>query len=298
MWCWAATGSTGCELIWRYDDFVVRFAGLIALLGVSVLAQAPLRPSFEAATVKLNPNCGERRGRGGGIYAGGFNASCITMRTLIQTAYGLPGYGRWNPRQIEVSGGPAWLDSEVYDVAAKGEVGASVEHGKEMLRTLLEDRCKLMHHRVSKEIPVYALTVAKGGPKMKAPIAGSCRPNAIDNFLAGPAPDAQVAPLCGWTSTMRNGALTVKTGLGVTMEQFAIGMLATLDRAVANRTGLAGIFDIHLSYASDDGVSRDWMLDGPSIFSAVQNQLGLKLSPDKGSVELLAIDSVERPSEN
>jgi uncharacterized protein (TIGR03435 family) len=143
---------------------------------------------------------------------------------------------------------------------------------------------------------------------MKAPAVGSCRPNPIDNLLAVSGPGGQAVLTCGWTSTMRNGALTVKTGLGVTMDEFAIGMLATLDRAVVNRTGLVGIFDIHLSYASDGAVSGDGTPDspvgvaptpdGPSVFSAVQDQLGLKLSPDKGSVDVLVIDSIGRPSEN
>ena len=275
---------------------------------------SPTRPAFEVASIKLNDACAGRRGRGGGFSPNGYSTSCIPLRVLIRIAYGKPAYGLANPRQLEVLGGPAWLDSEVYDVIAKGPDGASLDRTFDMIQTLLEDRCKLKVHKERREAPVYSLTVAKGGPKIRETKAGTCRPHSLGNLqpVEPGATESALLP-CGWTSSTPNGGDVTKIGLGVTMDQLADGMLASLDRPVINRTGLVGIFDIHLVYALDMATPGQSRLDGassptpiplapdptaPSIFSAIQQQLGLKLVSDKGLVEVLVIDHVEKPSAN
>jgi uncharacterized protein (TIGR03435 family) len=275
---------------------------------------SPARPAFEVASIKLNNACDGRHGRGGGFSPGGYSTSCVPLRVLIRIAYGKPAYGLANPRQIEVLGGPAWLDSEEYDVVAKGTNVASLDRAFDMLQTLLEDRCKLKIHKETRQVPVYSLTVAQGGSKMRPTKSGTCRPHAIGNHTPAEPVAGQPDLLpCGYTSTIPNGGNVTKTGLGVTMDQLAGGMLASLDRPVMNRTGLTGMFDIHLVYVLDTATPAQSRLDGadsprpapsamdptgPSVFAAVQKQLGLKLASDKGPVEVLVIDRVEKPSAN
>ena len=205
---------------------------------------------------------------------------------------------------MEVLGGPAWLDSEVYDIVAKGTNVATLNQAFDMLQTLLEDRCKLKVHKETREVPVYSLTVANRGPKMQPTQVGSCRALDIQNLkptepLAG---ESDLQP-CGYTSTTPSGASITKTGVGVTMDQFAGGMLASLDRPVIDRTGLKGMFNIHLTYAPVTETPTQPSQDpaGPSIFTAVQQQLGLKLAlrQTEGPVEVLVpIDRMEKPSAN
>lgn len=258
------------------------------------------RPAFDVASFKLNSACGGRHGRGGGFSPGGYSTSCVPLRVLIRLAYGKAVYGLWNPRP-EIAGGPAWLDSELYDIAAKGANVASIDRAFDMLQTLLEDRCKLKIHKETREVPVYSLTVAKGGPKMKATKAGNCAAQNFRNLRpAEPvAGEPNLLP-CGYTSTT-NGANVTRTGLGVTMDQLACGMLTSLDRPVVNRTGLTGMFDVRLVYAPDPPAATQSSAQepaGPSIFAAIQQQLGLKLASDKGPVEVFVIDHVEKPSAN
>jgi uncharacterized protein (TIGR03435 family) len=297
----------------RSFAFVTVAVAALLITRPSHAQPGPTRPAFEVASIKLNNACDGRRGRGGGFSPGGYSTSCVPLRVLIRIAYGKPAYGLANPRQTEVLGGPAWLDSELYDIVAKGTNVASLDRAFDMLQTLLEDRCKLKIHKETREVPVYSLTVAKGGPKMQPTKAGTCRPHDFQNLKpAEPVGgDTDLLP-CGYTSTVNGGNVT-KTGLGVTMDQLAGGMLASLDRPVMNRTGLTGMFDVHLVYAPDPATLAQPRLGGAdsprpapsapdpagqSIFTAVQKQLGLNLAPDKGSAEVLIIDHVEKPSAN
>jgi uncharacterized protein (TIGR03435 family) len=301
--------SSGCSIA-----FVTLAVVPLLVAGRSQAQPSPQRPAFDVASIKLDNNCGARRGRGGGFSPVGYSTSCVPLRVLIRIAYGRPKYGLANPRQTEVLGGPEWLDSEVYDIAGKGTKVASLGRVFDMLQTLLEERCKLKIHTETREVPIYALTVAKGGIKMQATKAGTCRPYDTANLLSeervSGEPDLQP---CGYTTTLPNGGNVKKTGLGVTMDQLAGGMLASLDRPVVNRTGLTGMFDIHVAYALDTAATAQPRAGGadspgpelsapdptgPSVFTALQEQLGLKLASDKGPVEVLVIDHVERPSAN
>ena len=295
--------------------FAFTTLGVFALrYGAKPVATELDRPAFEVASIKLDTSCGERRGRGGGFSPAGYSTSCVPLRVLIRIAYGKPVYGLANPRQIEVLGGPTWLDSEVYDISAKGANMTSLNRAIEMLQSLLEERCKLKVHKETQEAPIYLLRLAKAGPKIQPTKPGTCRPHVIGDLQPGERlanqPDLQ--PFGYTTSDINRGNVT-KTGLGVTMDQLAAGMLASLDRPVVNRTGLTGMFDIHLVYALDTATQAQPRADGvdspvptvsapdpvgPSVFGAVQDQLGLKLVSGKGQVEVLIIDHVEKPSAN
>jgi uncharacterized protein (TIGR03435 family) len=172
-----------------------------------------------------------------------------------------------------------------------------------MLQALLEDRFGLKIHRETREVPVYALTVAKGGPKLRPFQEGSCTP--FDLTKSFPAPGDK--PLCKLMMGSGTPQNRKDEGHGLSLDEFAKALIMSnsLDRPVINKTGIAGTFDFHLEYALDD-TSPLFRRDpgdpsdpgGPSIFTALQQQLGLKLEPAKGPGEFLVIDRVETPSAN
>jgi uncharacterized protein (TIGR03435 family) len=205
---------------------------------------------------------------------------------------------------IQVLGAPAWIDSDPFDITAKAD-NASVElmYGP-MLQMLLEDRFSLKIHRATRELPVYTLTVARGGLKMQPTRPESCTPVDLKHISPRSPTDRPPNDLCGRASYGRNGPNKTVDAWGVTMAQFAAVTLSRvdLDRSVVDRTGLAGQFDIHLEFAPEIGAGNtggDSPAElGPSLFTALQEQLGLKLSPDKAPVEVLVVDHIEKPSGN
>jgi uncharacterized protein (TIGR03435 family) len=183
----------------------------------------------------------------------------ITTKSLIAYAYDV--------REFQISGGPRWLESDQYDIIAKPQGDTNGQRIMAMTRNLLADRFRLKLHRESKEIPVLALAVAKGGPKLQPSVAQG---------------------------------LEVRGGEGrLTARKITMGMMAAqlagrvLGRPVLDRTGITGEFDIELKWAPDENPDS-----GPSIFTALQEQLGLRLEAQRGPVDLLVIDHVERPSAN
>lgn len=278
-----------------------RFISAAALAAFAFLgiAQTPARPEFEVATIKLNINCGHAGFR---PLPGRLSTSCTGMRSLIQAAYGTFGDGvKLNPGAPEVMGGPAWLDSDLYDIEAKTQGNPPVpQMAGPMLQRLLENRCKLRVRKEIKEADIYALTVTSSGSKMKAPKAGSCAAHRTDGADTPTAPGEPQPTFCGDLSSSRNGLNVTVDGHSLTMYGLASRISAlSLDRPVIDRTGLVGLFDIHLEYAWRSGLaaaSPD--ADGPSIFTAIQEQLGLKLVPGTGPVDVFVIDHIERPSEN
>lgn len=170
-----------------------------------------------------------------------------------------------------------------------------------MMQAILEDRFKLKIHRETREIPVYALTVAKGGLKIQPLKEGDCI--VMDYADPKPAPLAPGQQSCDFSMMGRKGSIRTGDFRGMTMATFA-QRLGILDRPVIDKTGVAGMFNFHVEFAFDDSTPgirpapSDEPGGGPSIFTAVQEQLGLKLEPAKGPGEFLVIDSVERPTEN
>ncbi len=208
-------------------------------------------------------------------------------------------------KSVPISGGPPWIDSDRYDIDAKAEgaPGQKMMRGP-MLQALLEDRYKLKIHRETKEVPVYALTVAKGGPKLlQAAQAGKCM--TLDPGLPAP-PRPWTLPRCG--IFIRSGTKEGSDIYGVTMADLCRQFSSLMDRNVIDRTGITGTFDIFvpadrspadpmpgLSEAATPSTPADPAFSLP--FFLVQ-KLGLKLEPAKGPGESLVIDHVERPSGN
>jgi uncharacterized protein (TIGR03435 family) len=229
---------------------------------------------------------------------GRFGVECVSLRDYIRGAYGSYGFGR-NPnvRPPKVLGGPDWVDTDRYDIVAKapGEAGLDAMYGP-MMRALLEDRFGLKIHSEIRELPVYALTAARGGAKLTPAKPGSCVAVDMNSVLkAPPGPN-----YCG-RFEMKRGTVRIADARGMTVAEFAARVFRdTLDRPVIDRTGIGGLFDIHLEFSGLDNSTAPGGIDStaPSVFTAVQEQLGLKLSPDKGPVEVLVIDHVEKPSAN
>ena len=219
-------------------------------------ALAAQTPVFEVASIK--PHKPDPTGSGGlSAQHGRLNFINVTLKNLITSAYEL--------RDFQISGGPAWIDSERYDLVAKAENDAGGKELWMMVRPLLAERFKLAVHTDTKDLPVYDMVVSKRGSKLRPA-----------------APDAQGSSRMGRSSF---------TADRISMSNFSFILSSIVDRPVLDKTGLVGDFALKLDWAPRDP-------DGPSIFTALEEQLGLKLEPRKGPVEILVIDHAERPSEN
>jgi uncharacterized protein (TIGR03435 family) len=280
----------------------------LAVLILAAALSAQTRPSFEIASVKPSGEC-----HGHGPSPGRLNLTCMTVRSLIGAAYGSFAGGALNARVIQVLGGPLWLDSDLYDITAKAEDNASFPRMMgPMLQTLLEDRFHVKVHKEGRDAAVYTLTIAKGGPKFQEAKDGSCIPmdmNKPPDFKPGQTPPR----LCGGGSMRGTPAGNSAEWYSVTMDEFAGRALANqVDRPVINKTGLTRRYDINITYTREMQFTAGTTLNGelmtapppsspdagPTIFTALQEQLGLKLSPEKGSVEVLVVDSAAKPSGN
>jgi uncharacterized protein (TIGR03435 family) len=290
----------------------VAIAVLAAPIAVGVMqGQFSSTPKWEAVAIRPceDPDAG---GRGRGATKGGGEGpspgrlhQCTTVMNLIRNAYVTFANGRRNPpERLPISGGPAWINSDRYQINAKAEgaPGPEMMQGP-MLQALLEDRFKLKIHRETREVPVYTVTVAKGGPKLLPFKVGSCVPM--------PTPPARPEPgqkVCGEARMGGKGTIppTMNVELpGVSLDEWSKYLGGLLDRPVIDKTGITGLFDFHMEFVLDEstpGVRLTFPASddppGPSIFTAVQEQLGLKLESAKGPGEFLIIDSVERPTEN
>jgi bla regulator protein BlaR1 len=241
-------------------------ASVVALLGCTIAgALAPRwiafaqRQEFEAATVK--PGDPDIHGTMTSTPPGKLVMKNITLREAVRMAYHL--------NEPELFGGPKWVDTEHFDIEGKTASPVPRDQIMQMLQSLLADRFKVKVHRETRELPVYALTIAKNGPKL--PTAAT--------------PDG------GISSAPRN--VTAKGAMIDTLVRMLGDLLM---RPVLNRTGLEGIYNIRLDFAPLEGVGDD--TPAPSLFTAIQEQLGLKLEATKGPVEVLVIDSAEKPDAN
>jgi uncharacterized protein (TIGR03435 family) len=230
----------------------------IPLLIAGVLLAQP--KVFEAASVKLPPGQdGFTSFRADGTDR--FTATNTPLELLIEMAFGVD--------DTRISAG-RWLGPERYDVVAKAEDGVRLtqEELQPRLRQLLEERFKLTLHRETKDVPGFALVVAKGGPKLRKR-SGSLDPPII------------------YPGGLRSGDWS--------MESLAWGLSRPLRQPVVNETAIEGAFDIELTYTGDADTNSPL----PSIFTALREQLGLRLEPRKVPVEILVIDHLEKvPTQN
>jgi uncharacterized protein (TIGR03435 family) len=273
----------------------------MTIASVHAQTNPPAKPEFEVASIKKarsDESYGYRFGPGGRAVL-----THLRLRDLILVA--------WHIQDFRILGDADWINSENYDVEAKAEGNPSEDEFRVMLQSLLAERFHLAIRRETRELPLYTLVPAKNGARlgtgMMATKEGSCMPV---NEYSGPQPPPETLkpPMCGFRQRLRpqsRGApLMQLTANGVTSVWFARSLGTILDREVTDDTGLDGSYDFTLDYAPDDGLLKRVAPDAqpddtaPSLFTALQEQLGLKLDSRKGPVEVFVIDHAERPSEN
>ena len=250
-------------------------------------------PAFEVASIKPNMLGGPTMLQ---VQPGRMNLTNATLRIMIRNAYRI--------QEFQMSGGPDWLDTAHFDVTAKAAGNPTQDELGAMLRALLAERFKLVVHRESRDMPVYSLATTP---------STSTRLHKSDLDCFGgpgtppPAP-GQMSERCGFR--IGPGRLT---GTGVSIAALAGSLSTRLNRVVIDHTGLSGGFDFDLQWTPEQlpgrapGTPADQPImvngtaidpNGPSVFTALQEQLGLKLEPARGPVETLVIDRVEKPTEN
>jgi uncharacterized protein (TIGR03435 family) len=267
-------------------------AALVIAMSPLIVVAAPQAasvptPKFEVAAIKRNVS-GDL-GRYIRPSGGRLSIANMTLKNLITTAYQV--------RDFQIFGGPSWMISESYNIEAKSDgVATPKEMEGPMLRALLEDRFQLHVRHDTKELPIYVLTVGKNGSKLLPSAEKECVP--IDPGNA-PLPSQGKSPsdMCGYLGLGRS-SLTARQ---VSTADLVMAFSQLLDRSVVDKTGLTGKVDAHLTFdpvitGNSTEPSTDPNL--PSIYTAVQEQLGLKLESARGQVDVLVIESAERPSEN
>jgi uncharacterized protein (TIGR03435 family) len=266
----------------------LKIGGVIIVVAIVVARSQNIasRLEFEVAAVKANKT-NERLDygiRGDRMYGS------MPAVGWIQIAYGV--------KEFQIKG-PAWISTERFDIEAKAANGSGTgTQMRLMLQSLLADRFGLKLHSEFKESPVYTLLVGRSGVKM--------RPSADQTLWAGDFPDGSPdgQPLtAGGPTDLAPGRFL---GEAIPITMFVNLLAGPLGRPVINKTGLTGRYDIDLRYApgsgqvtsNDPDQSAQAGATSPSLFTAIQEQLGLRLESTKGPVEVLVIDHIERPSEN
>jgi uncharacterized protein (TIGR03435 family) len=290
-------------------------AAAFLLLGSAAFAQnGQVRPSFEAASVKKaeqgRPGPGPLRG-GPGTSSPGQLSGISSLKALLMRAYDVKGY------QIT---GPAWMESERYEIAAKIPAGAESRQVALMLQSLLTERFQLAAHRETKVFPIYEMVVGKDGPKFKQSLAAdeaTLLKQVLPKITQGrdgfpEIPAGSDVPRSYEVVVGGSDAILFKLwARRETMQQLADRLSGQLNRAVVDRTQLKEQYDFTLAWSMENaggGIPRtDYPPDeiefhdtpvpsdpALSIFAAVQSQLGLRLEVGRGPLEMLIVDRVER----
>ena len=289
----------------------------VAVVGIRLLAQAPQRLTFEVASVKSNKSVDPAANRGIGMPGNRFEATDLTLHELIAFGYGHPGIPFRRLLDDQIVGDQGWMTSDRFDVqASTGDdvVGTAAANERKlgMLRQLLADRFKLAVHHETRTAAIYVLALAHGSDKL----GPGLRPSSIDcGALAaaarGGAPPttspAGSRPPC--SAMIAFGPVTTLAGNGQPLSALGDLLSRLTDRAIVDQTGLSGPFDIDLRFDAEGlpgvaalvGAGRDIPHSDQTVstlFTALDEQLGLKLTPSRGPVDVIIIDHAERPTED
>jgi uncharacterized protein (TIGR03435 family) len=267
-----------------------------ALVMVTVGAAGQM-PVFDAASVK--PHVGGPPVALMGTRGDQFTATNMPVRQLVAYAFALPA--------SRVVGGPGWIDQDRFDITARPPEGAPPEQIRLMVRALFADRFKLATRRQMREATVYSLVRSRPdrlGDRIVPSTLDCAAVSAIP--VTPPIPGQTIdqmaaAPRRCTVSTFSNGTTTIMRAGRITMEDLARTLTQRLDTPVTDRTGLAGAFDFDLRYAallSQPAIPPPDADQAPPIFTALSEQLGLRLEPAKAPLEFIVIDRVERPEAN
>jgi uncharacterized protein (TIGR03435 family) len=243
----------------------IRVTTILVLCG-TIYGQSDAPLKFEVASIK--PSRAEDRSERASGNPASFDMN-TTVRSLVVNAYQLQDY--------QLLGDPKWLNTEYFRIVAKPPAGSvpADQHTRmaqmcERLRSLLSERFQFAAHHETRDRQEYVIVVAKGGSKLREV------PRDAANFK------------------LVTGKGKIATRGGAKVELLARLLAGVLQYPVIDKTGLDGFYDIHLNYATEDGLPDG----GASIFAALQEELGLKLETRKAPVDVLVIDHVDRPSEN
>ncbi len=277
-----------------------------------ILAHPQSLPSraltFEVASIKKSPPPGDgpMMIRLGSRQGERWLANNATLRMLIRGAYA-PGY----QMEGQIIGGPAWLDTERFDVVGTMPPATSADDMRAMVQALLADRFKLAIRTESRDMPVYSLILARTdgrlGPAIRSTVDCDALRAARQKGLApvpprpqGTVGQCQTGMMFGPTSRLESG--------GMTMAQLVSSLSQSTGRPVLDRTALSGFYELKLEFAAEPGVmtlggpagapATAAPVDAPSLFSAIQDQLGLKLEPRREAIDVLVVESAESPTEN
>jgi uncharacterized protein (TIGR03435 family) len=236
---------------------------LCVTLGVAAVGAQSAAPAFEVASVKENKSGSlNSSNRTAGERYSGTNVSLIS---LMRTAYAV--------QEFQIADYPGWAETDRFDVEAKMESGANPRDFPLMLQTLLADRFKLVVRREPRQAPIYTLLVTKEGPK-----------------LAPGDPSKCTGSSCGLNATP-----TEIVGENVTMTQFAARLSRSIGTHVVDGTSLTGSYDFKVSWLPDDRFAGRGASANPTLFTAIQEQLGLRLQSGRGPVDTLVVDRAEKP---
>lgn len=269
---------------------------LVCLLAAALAAQAQSfdELKFDVVSVRRNNGTGGMQAR---TVPGSFSVVGVPLRFVVRQAYQV--------QDFQITGGPDWINTDLFDIEARFDPATSPTGPQALaarLRNLLADRFNFAAHTETREMPIYALVRAREdrlGPQIK-PSAVDCTNIPAPGRQAGPGPDGR--PVCGG----RGGLGRIMAG-GLTMPQLAAQLSQFVGRLIVDRTGLTGSYEFDLTWASTPdqippgappGVALPFDPNAPTLVTALQEQLGLKLDSQRGPVQIVVVDRVEQPTEN
>ena len=271
---------------------------IVAGVAIALAAQTPAPRAFEAASIrpKANPNAppivallGDR-----------FIAPNATLRELIRVA--------WVVEDLQISGGPGWTDSDRYSIEATAGAGVTADDARAMLRGMLADRFKLATHTEKRDLQGFTLVSLGRKAADLRPSGPDCAPMRPPPGVPSPPPPpppppgSTMIPLSAGRALSKCGSMIAGGYLslrGISVEQLAMLLSQLLHQPVVERTKLTGPYDIDLVFTPDVPVPGPPVpADTPSLSTAVQDQLGLKLERQRVPTDVIVIDRVERPTEN
>jgi uncharacterized protein (TIGR03435 family) len=228
--------------------------------------------AFDVASVK--PNISGDGNFGVETNQSGLTAVNVTVRALLFHGFGL--------RQGQLTGAPGWIDSERFDIKARAPTGSTEAQIPAMIQDLLKDRFRLIVHEETRDLPIYALVLAREDGKPGPQLTRS-------------AVDCATTRGCG-VNTSSGSMGTVITLTGSPLSGLLDELATAVDRTVVDRTGLTGAFDLELRFRRETLQGGPSSANDPSVFTAVQEQLGLKLESSRGPVNVLVVDRIDRPT--
>jgi uncharacterized protein (TIGR03435 family) len=238
----------------------------VALSVGTANARRPL-PAFEVVSVRPNQS-GSPNSSSGRVTGNRYTATNVSLVSLLRVAYEL--------QEFQIDAKPGWADLDRFDIVAALPDGARSDDWRLMVQSLLRDRFNLKFHLEPRPAPIYVLTAAKNGHKLTP---------------ADPSKCTNPSGSCGF-----NGSPTQIDGKSVSASQLAVRLSRSIGTMVIDKTGLNALFDIHLEWTVEDQFRGQGASASPTIFVAIQDQLGLKLESARAPVDVLVVDSADKPA--